>query len=135
MDVLTSVGPSLRWLGPGPSDHLDLFHLCNALCCRQVVSPVFAHDAPEPAPRLRPWYTRGATGALWYEWEILPVYLAAAVVVVWIFFSVGLSLWAMKNAGEPPMVECFDCDRTTCCGCPSLEKARYEPEDEQALAA
>ncbi len=64
--------------------------------------------------------------------------LIASIVIAWIACVVFLSIRAMRSAVEPPIVECFDCDRQSCAGCPYLEREREEAswvEEEERLAA
>ncbi len=65
--------------------------------------------------------------------------LIGSIIAGWIVIAVGMGIWAIRSATDPPMVECFDCDLSTCTGCPYLEKARIMVEDiyagESKLAA
>lgn len=59
--------------------------------------------------------------------------LIASLVLGWIGLSVAGAVWAMRNAAEPPLVECFDCRRDHCAGCPFLEKARLQEQEDDVL--
>jgi hypothetical protein len=65
--------------------------------------------------------------------------LIPLIIIGWIVTAVALAVYAMRTAEEPPLVECFDCNRDACTNCPYLERARCESEDlyieERKLAA
>ncbi len=54
--------------------------------------------------------------------------LIASIIIAWIAFVVVMSLRAMRSAVDPPLVQCFDCDRDSCAGCVYLEQSAEEPE-------
>jgi len=58
--------------------------------------------------------------------------LIASIVIAWVTFAVGLGVWAVRSAGDPPLAECFDCNRTSCEGCPYIEKSAQTQEAESA---
>jgi len=49
--------------------------------------------------------------------------LIASIIIAWIAFVVVASMRAMRSAVDPPLVQCFDCNRDGCAGCPYLEHA------------
>lgn len=67
--------------------------------------------------------------------------IIVAIIAVWIVLAIGMGIYAMRTATEAPLVECFDCNKTSCTGCPFLEKARQESapvelfEEQQRIAA
>ncbi|BCW98267.1 MAG: hypothetical protein KatS3mg024_1094 [Armatimonadota bacterium] len=67
--------------------------------------------------------------------------LIASIIIAWIAFVVVMSLRAMRSAVDPPLVQCFDCDRESCSGCPYLEQSvleedlSYQEYQEERLAA
>ncbi len=67
--------------------------------------------------------------------------LIAGIVAGWIVLATGMAMRAMRYAEETPLVECFDCNLSSCDQCHFVERAKLDieqndiPIEERRLAA